>query len=128
MLPQVADAVEGLRKAFPESKIETHDDGGGGVRVVVDSVTLGAKFTPGVTWIGGHITPQYPYADIYPLFIGGDVRFANGTALVPPISPGHNFCGRTALQISRKTNRLEPALQTAAGKFQKVLYWLTKQA
>lgn len=128
MLPSVAEAVEGLRRAFPEAGVEAQEDGAGGARVILSPVTLGAKFAPQSTWLGGHITPQYPYADIYPLFIGGDVRFASGAAFVPPITPGHCYCGRPALQISRKTNRLEPQLQTAAGKFQKVLYWLIHQA
>lgn len=127
MLPPVVEAVDGLRKAFSQSAIVAKDDGSGGAYVIVEPVNLGAKFTPEATWIGAHIPPQFPYADIYPLFIGADVRFANGAAFVPPITPNHAFCGRPALQISRKTNRLDPALQTAACKFQKVLYWLTQQ-
>jgi hypothetical protein len=128
VLPPVADAVESLRKAFPDAVVDARDDGSGGAYVILDSVTLGSKFVPDKTWMGGHIPPQYPYSDIYPLFIGADVRFASGAPFVAPITANHTFCGRPALQISRRTNRLEPSLQTAPYKFQKVLYWLTQQA
>jgi hypothetical protein len=128
VLPPVAEAVEALRKAFPDSVIDVKDDGSGGAYVIVDSVTLGPKFAPEASWLGGHIPPQFPYADIYPVFMGADVRFASGAPFVAPITANHMFCGRPALQISRRTNRLEPMLQTAVCKFQKVLYWLIHQA
>lgn len=128
MLPQVAEAVEGIRRAFPDSALEAKDDGSGGAYVIIEPIFLGSKFAPNSSWIGGHIAPQFPYADIYPLFIGADVRFANGAPFVAPITANHMFCGRAALQISRRSNRLDPKLQTAACKFQKVLYWLTHHA
>jgi hypothetical protein len=127
VLAQIATAVESLRKSFPEAVVDARDDGSGGAYVIIEPLALGPKFTPEVSWVGGHIPPQYPYADIYPLFLGANVRFANGTAFVAPITMNHTFCGRPALQISRRSNRLEPTLQTASGKFQKVLYWLTQQ-
>jgi hypothetical protein len=127
VLPTVTDAVTSLRKAFPEAVVEVNDDGSGGAYVVVHPVTLGGRFAPSITWVGGHITAQFPYSDIYPIFIGGDVRLANGAAFVPPITSGHTFRGRAALQISRRTNRLDPVLQSAACKFQKVIYWLIHQ-
>lgn len=128
MLPPIAEAIESLRKAFPGAVVDAEDDGTGGAYVIVNPVTLGEKFAPSATWVGGHITPQFPYSDIYPIFIGAEVHRANGMSFVPPITPGHTFRGRPALQISRRTNRLDPLLQTAACKFQKVLYWLTHQA
>lgn len=128
MLPPVHEAVESLRKAFPESVVDARDDGSGGAYVIIESVNFGPKFTPEVTWVGGHIPPQYPYADIYPVFLGADIRYASGAAFVPPVTSNHQFCGRPAIQVSRKTNRLDPVFQTALGKFQKVQHWLTQQA
>jgi hypothetical protein len=127
VLPPVAEAVEQIRKAFPDAVVEVREDGSGGAYVLIESVTLGPKYTPQNAWMGGHIPPQFPYADIYPVFIGGEARFASGAPFVAPITPGHTFCGRSALQVSRKTNRLDPTLQTAACKFMKVLFWLTQQ-
>lgn len=121
-------AIDSLRRDFSEAVIEAEEDGSGGAYVIVEPIKVGPKFDPQQTWMGGHITAQFPYADIYPLFIGADVRRADSSAFVPPISPGHTFRGRPALQISRRTNRLDPQHQTAACKFQKVLYWLIHQA
>ena len=128
MLPPVAQAIETLRHAFPDAAITPEEDGAGGAYVFVDPIALGEKFQPGSTWIGAHIPPQFPYADIYPLFIGADVRRASGIDWTGPITGGHVFRGRSAIQISRRTNRLDPLLQTAASKFQKVLFWLNQQA
>lgn len=128
MLPPVLEAVETIRKAFPDSVVEAKDDGSGGAYVIVEVVPLGEKYVPQSTWMGGHIPPQFPYTDIYPLFIGAEVRLTSGAPFTAPITANHTFCGRVALQISRKSNRLDPALQTAACKFLKVLYWLTHQA
>lgn len=128
MLAKVVEAIEGLKLAFPDAAIETHEDGAGGARVIVHPVTLGAGFAPQTTWMGGHITAQCPYADIYPIFIGSDVHRTSGRQFEAPVTAGHNFNGRPALQISRRTNRLEPTLQTAAIKFQKVLHWFNSQA
>ena len=127
MLLPVAEAVEQIRKAFLDVLVDVREDGSGGAYVIVEQVQLGPKLTPQTTWMGGHVPPQFPYADVYPLFIGADVRFSSGAPFAPPITSGHMFCGRSALQISRKTNRLDPTLQTAACKFLKVLHWLTQQ-
>ena len=127
MLAAVALAVESLRRDFPGATVDVEEDGAGGAYVTIHPVVLGVKFIPNATWIGGHITPQFPYSDIYPLFIGADVRRADGVAFNPPITNGHSFRGRSAIQISRRTNRLDPENQTASSKFQKVLYWLIQQ-
>ena len=125
MLPLITQAVESLRKAFPDSNVVAEGDGSGGAYVVIERVALGDKFTPPITWVGGHVSVQFPYADIYPIFIGAEVRRVSGEPFVAPVTGGHTFRGRAALQVSRRTNRLDPQLQTAPAKFQKVLYWLT---
>src|SRR5262249_24786763 len=108
--------------------VESEDDGSGGAYAIVHPIDLGPKFVPPSTWIGGHITAQFPDSDIYPVFIGDEVRRVDGASFAAPITPGHSFRGRPALQVSRKTNRLDPQFQTAACKFQKVIYWLTNQS
>ena len=37
-------------------------------------VRLGPRYRPETTWMGFHIPAQYPYADIYPVFIGAECR------------------------------------------------------
>ncbi len=124
MNSNVEQAVKSLREAFPQATLVVEDDGGGGAYVRIESVELGPRFIPQRTWVGAHLPPQVPYADVYPLFIGSDVARADGVAFSAPITSGHNFRGQSALQISRRTNRLDPAVQTPTLKFQKVLHWL----
>lgn len=124
MTPGVEQALDGIRKAFPNAQVSVQDDGSGGAYVFVEPVEIGSNYVPASTWIGGHLPPQLPYADVYPLFIDAGVRLSTGAMPPAPITPGHNFRGRPALQISRRTNRLDPTFQTAAGKFLKVINWI----
>jgi hypothetical protein len=124
MNSNVEQAVNALRETFPHTELAVEDDGAGGAYVRIEPIELGPRFAPQRTWVGGHLPPQLPYADVYPLFIGSEVARADGATLSAPITAGHSFRGRPALQISRRTNRLDPTVQTAALKFQKVLHWL----
>src|SRR5258708_7043669 len=117
MTPGVEQGIAGIRRSFPEAEIHVEEDGSGGAYVTVSPVEIGEKFRPNTTWIGGHLPAQLPYADVYPLFIGSDVTRVDGSAFSAPITAGHSFRGRGAIQISRRTNRLDPNSQTAAGKF-----------
>lgn len=127
MTPTVESAIAELKTAFPEAAVTATEDGAGGASVIVEPVTLGPKFAPMKSWLGGHIAAQTPYADVYPLFLGADVVRADGSAWSDPVRPGHRFLDRPALQISRRSNRLDPSVQTATHKFQKVLHWLQTQ-
>lgn len=124
MKPNVARAVDELDRAFPSSSVLTREDGEGGAYVIVEDVVIGPKYKPSSTWIGGHITALCPYADIYPLFIGADVRRADGAAFEPPVTPGAQFEQRPALQVSRRNNHTQNYPQTAVAKFLKVLQFL----
>jgi len=124
MKASVEEAITGLRSMFPHATVTVEEDGDGGARVRVEPVELGEKYSPARTWMGGHIPPQCPYADVYPLFMGAEVLRSDGQTCPAPVSAGHTFMGLPALQISRRTNRLDPTLQTVAHKFQKVLHWL----
>jgi hypothetical protein len=123
---EVAGAVEELRRAFSPSKVIVTEDGSGGAYVIVEQVSLGVKFAPNVTWMGGHIPPQYPYADIYPIFIDAAVRRSDGQPFQVPVTAGAAFANRPALQVSRRNNQIHAAPQTAVAKFNKVLDFLEK--
>jgi len=125
--PGVEKAIEQLRQTFPQSEVSAEPDSNGGAYVFVSPIDIGAKFAPRQTWMGAHLPPQLPYADVYPLFIGGDVLRTDGRSFVAPISPT-SFQGRGALQISRRSNRHDPQRQSAATKFLKVLHWLETEA
>ena len=87
-------------------------------------LSSGSRYRPSSTWLGGHITALYPYADIYPLFIADSVRRVDGVAFEPPVTPGAQFLERPALQVSRRNNHTQHYPQTAVAKFVKVLHFL----
>ena len=124
MKQDVANAIEELKRAFPSSDVHSQEDGDGGAYVIIENVPIGCRYRPSTTWIGGHITALYPYADIYPLFIAENVRRADGIAFEPPVTPGAQFLDRPALQVSRRNNHTQHYAQTAVAKFVKVLHFL----
>jgi hypothetical protein len=76
--------------------------------------------------MGFHIPPLYPYADLYPVFIGSEVRLTDGRAFAPPVTRGAMFEGRAAIQVSRRSSAAQQGLQKAATKVLKVLDFLEK--
>ncbi len=126
MKQDVADAIEELKRAFPSSAVTISEDNQGGAYVFVENADIGARFVPSITWMGGHITALYPYADIYPVFIDAAVNRADGRGFDTPMTNGHNFAGRPAIQISRINNQVQNSPQTAVSKFMKVLAFLEK--
>ena len=128
MKVEVSTAIEELKRQFATSSFTVREDGQGGAYVVMEPVALGPKYRPAATWIGFQIPAQYPYADIYPVFIGGDVVRADGVAFVVPVTPGHHFEGRSAIQVSRRNSAAQSGLQKAPAKILKILDFLEKLA
>lgn len=124
LLAPVAAAIEDLRSCFPESDLKIEPDGAGGARVAVERVSLSPIYRQSETWIAGHFVPQLPYADVYPLFVRGDLARVDGKALGTGLSPGHMFLERTAVQASRRSNRRDPTIEMASHKFLKVIEWI----
>ena len=124
MRAEIGEAIEELKRAFPGSEVTVSEDGQGGAHVMVENVAIGERYQPELSWLGGHIPAQYPYADIYPVFMDDAVRRRDGKAFEAPITTGHNFCGRPAIQISRRNNRMQNSGQTAVAKFLKILDFL----
>jgi hypothetical protein len=94
--------------------------------VTVNGIPLGSPWAQPETWIGFLITFQYPYADVYPHFVRHDLTRADGRPLGQALAPAR-FRDRPAIQISRKSNKLNPATDTACLKLLKVLQWLRSQ-
>lgn len=128
MKVEVSQAIEELQRQFATSSLTVREDGQGGAYVVMEPVALSPKYRPETTWIGFQIPAQYPYADIYPVFIGGNVVRADGVAFVVPVTPGHHFEGRAAIQVSRRNSAAQSGLQKAPAKILKVLDFLEKLA
>jgi hypothetical protein len=127
MTPEVAVAVEEIQQAFDGHSIDIEKEPQGGAYVTVHGTSIGPRFTPATSWVGFLITFQYPRADVYPHFIDGSVLVAGGGNYPAGITPGQNWRGKPAIQVSRKSNRWNAAIDTAALKLIKVLEWLRKQ-
>jgi hypothetical protein len=123
MTPEVQQAVEEIRLGFPQAEVQVTEVADGGALVFVSPVDPGPQYQQRETWIGFQITFQYPYSDVYPHFVRGDLTRVDGAALGEGTSAG-TFGERPAIQLSRRSNRLNPATDTAVIKLQKVLTWL----
>jgi hypothetical protein len=126
MKVEVSSAIDELKRQFSGASFTVREDGQGGAYVVMEPVALGSRYRPETTWVGFHIPPQYPYADIYPVFIGGNVARANGMPFSDPVRAGHQFEARPALQVSRRNSSAQAGLQKVGSKILKVLDFLEK--
>ena len=124
MKTEVATAIEELKKQFPSASFTVTEDGQGGACVIMEPVSIGSRLRPPSTWMGFHIPPTYPYADLYPVFIGAELQRADGAALLPPLTRGPQFEGRPAIQISRRNGTAQTSLQKATSKVLKVIDFL----
>ena len=123
--PVVDGAVALVRASFPDAGVDVIADGLGGGFVVIDSVDLGPRYNPASTWLGFHVSPAYPHADVYPHYIARVTRIdgmPHGVAF-----QSVEWQGREALQVSRRSNRWNPSRDDAVLKAQKVLTWIRAQ-
>jgi hypothetical protein len=123
MTPEVAQAVEQIRAGLPQAEVKITEEADGGAVVVIAPIDPGSVYLQRETWIGFRITFQYPYADVYPHFVRPDLSRADGADLGEGMSL-QTFEGQPALQISRRSNKLDPSNDTALTKVLKVLTWL----
>lgn len=123
MTPEVSQAIDELRAAFPDAKFSVREEPDGGAVVILDPVDPGEQYNQRETWIGFRITFQYPYSDVYPHFVRGDLSRIDGQPLGEGTS-ATTFEERPAIQLSRRSNKLNPATDTAVLKLHKVLKWL----
>lgn len=126
----VAAAISQVARAFPDSGTSHLDDGQGGAFVIIDALDLGPAFTPRITWVGFAIPPLYPRADVYPHYVRPDLARTDGSILTVPLNPGQMMPGfnRPATMVSRRSNRWDPARDTAVLKLHRVLLWFRQQA
>lgn len=123
----VRHAIQEISATLEQAKVTFRPDGEGGAYVTVDCVDLEDSYAQNKTWIGFRITFQYPYADVYPHYVRGDLSRKDNSTLGAGLSSS-KFEGREAIQISRRSNRLNPDHDTAALKLLKILKWLRSQA
>ncbi len=124
MKVEVSKAIEELKLQFGSSNVTANEDGQGGAYVFIEPVPIGPRFRPESTWFGFHVTAQYPYADIYPLFMAPNVTRVDNKPFVPPITPNGGFQGKPAIQISRRNSAAQGGQQKAVAKILKVIDFL----
>jgi hypothetical protein len=123
MTPEVTAAIQELKETFPSSPMTIREDGQGGAYVIMEKILLGNPYLQPETWVGFHLSFQYPYADVYPHFVRPDLTRTDACPLGEAMSPS-SFENRKAVQVSRRSKRLNPATDTAALKLLKVLDWM----
>jgi hypothetical protein len=126
----ITSAIGDLARSFSDSRTSYIDDRQGGAWVLVEDVDVGSAFTPRTTWVGFAISALYPRADVYPHFVRPDLARTDGGPLTAPLNPGQSMPGfnRAAIMVSRRSNRWDPARDTAALKLHRVLLWFREQA
>jgi hypothetical protein len=121
----VAGSIGAVRGHFTGKPVEVIPDGAGGAFVIVSDIEVGARYAPAVTWLGFQVNAAYPASDVYPHYTGRLARTdgrAHGQAIQQV-----TWQGRDALQLSRRSSRWNPAVDTAALKAEKVIRWLATQ-
>ncbi|MCC5619469.1 hypothetical protein LC605_31345 [Nostoc sp. CHAB 5836] len=123
MTPEVEQAIAEIQQAFPGHSVEVEAEAQGGANVIVHKLLIGEQYVPSSSWVGFAISFQYPYADVYPHYIDSGLRRVDGLVQGDGFSSA-NWRNQPAIQVSRRSNRLNPAIDTAASKLTKVLTWL----
>jgi|SRR5581483_2393084 len=127
MTPEVEKAVEEVKAAFKGHDIEVDPVSDGGARVIVRGIALSATYSVQETWVGFIIGFQYPRADVYPHHIDQSVKRKDGKPLGQGFSGPVKWQDRDCIQVSRKSNKLDPNVDTAATKLAKVIEWINSQ-
>ncbi|MFB6340546.1 hypothetical protein ACE1ET_02435 [Saccharicrinis sp. FJH62] len=123
MKKEVIDAIHELQEAYGEDNIEVKPDGNGGALIVVKNIDIGDKFIPSKIWCGFHINHMYPMSDVYPHFVNSDLQFNGGSDLKGPYQK-REWNARNSIQVSRRSKRWNPALDTALLKLEKVIQFI----
>jgi hypothetical protein len=112
-----------IRETVADNPVSVRDDGQGGAVVRVDNLHIGDQYEPSVSWVESVLTFQYPAADVYPHFLVPDLKRKDRN----PLGDGFGqvtWNNASATQVSRRSNRMNAAFDTAAIKLTKVLQWI----
>lgn len=126
MTPDVERAIEEIKTLFPDRTVDIENEEQGGAYIIVHDLEFGDKYKPSKGWIGFLIDLHYPRTDVYPHFIDRGITRSDGN----PYGGGFSsttWRNRDVWQISRRSNRLNPSVDTAAYKLAKVLAWIREQ-
>jgi hypothetical protein len=128
MKVEVLRAIDEIQSAFPGVTLEIEPDPEGGAFVKATEFDLGSQYDPARSWSAFRITFQYPFADVYPHFFVQTLRRKDAK----PLGEGFHLNNQwqhpggtePATMVSRRSQRRDPAIETAALKLAKVLDWI----
>lgn len=130
MNSEIQRAIEELRSSFASHDVEVIPDDEGGVFVRVHNLVFGDQYAPAAGWVTFRITHTYPHADIYPHHLPPGMTRLNGQPLGEAFHSQEMklgpFTGLTTT-VSRRSNRWNPAQDSAAIKLRKVLDWVASR-
>jgi|HubBroStandDraft_6_1064221.scaffolds.fasta_scaffold235159_2 hypothetical protein len=125
LTPAGQQALDEVHRIFDGHEISTQGDGSGGVFVVISGLNLTDLFVQQSTWLGFQISYLYPASDVYPHYVRPDLQRRDGSPLGPGYSPIlWGYRDTQAIQVSRRSNRWDPKLDSAAMKAIKVMSWI----
>ena len=128
MKDNVLRAIDEIRSAFPGVTLDIESDPEGGAFIKAHDFELGQQYEPRRSWSAFRITFQYPFADIYPHFFVAGLRRKNGQPLGEGFHANNQWQHATGIEpatmVSRRSQRRDPAIETAALKLAKVIDWI----
>lgn len=123
----VQQAVQEVEAAFPDHAVETAPDGEGGAFVRVSQLSFGDAYEPDHGWVTFRIMYTHPHADIYPHYLPSGLARRDSKPLGEAFHIQNMDLGPfkgPATMVSRRSNRWNPARDTAALKLAKILDWI----
>lgn len=124
MTPEVQRAIAEIEQTFSGHPIEVEVEAQGGAYVIVHDLPLGEQYLPSTSWLGFTISYMYPHADVYPHYLDASLRRVDGLVQGAGLQFPVNWRNRQVIQVSRRSNRWNATIDTAATKLSKVLEWL----
>jgi hypothetical protein len=117
----LAVALDELNRDF--GSLHAEPDGSGGVVVTVGSVEAGERWRPIVVPIEFQLLYNYPFAAIYPYYTTIELQRVDGEPW-PPALQRVEWRGRQMVQISLRSTRWQPGIETASSSLAQVRHWL----
>ena len=116
----IVGAIAELQRDF--GSVGAEPDGLGGAFVRVDEIDVGERWLPRLIPIEFQIQFSYPYAAIYPYYTVPELQRVDGKVW-PTALQQVDWRGRQVVQISLRSTRWQPAVETAASNLAQVRHW-----
>jgi hypothetical protein len=120
----VAAAIAELER---HHDVAVEPDGSGGAIVTVLTIDLGPRWSPQIVDLIFAIAFNYPFAPIYPFYTEPALSRTDDGAW-PSALQRVGWRGREVMQISLRSNRWNPNVDTAAGAVAQVAHWFRERA